>query len=128
MAFSDLLEDVAKAFEAIGAAVLVIGLAWSVVLAARRWRTAGGRSAYQALRETFGAVLLTAETRSRRPRHRQVLDAVAPAAGSLDQRVCQEKKCPRPGTKPVTRGMLPGDTTEQRKELWGRDSNSQPTG
>jgi uncharacterized membrane protein len=58
MAFSDLLEDVAKAFEAIGAAVLVIGLAWSVVLAAGRWRAAGGRSGYQALRETFGAVLL----------------------------------------------------------------------
>jgi hypothetical protein len=33
-------------------------LIWSVVLASAAWRAAGGRSGYQALRETFGGVLL----------------------------------------------------------------------
>jgi uncharacterized membrane protein len=58
MAFTDLLADVARVFEALGAAVLVIGLIWSVVVASVTWRAAGGRSGYQALRETFGGVLL----------------------------------------------------------------------
>jgi uncharacterized membrane protein len=60
MAFNSLLADVARVFEAIGAAVLVVGLIWSVVTASLTWRTAGGRRGYQALRETFGAVLLLA--------------------------------------------------------------------
>jgi uncharacterized membrane protein len=58
MTFTRLLADVARVFEAIGAAVLVIGLIWSAVLACRTWRTSGGRRAYRTLRETFGAVLL----------------------------------------------------------------------
>jgi uncharacterized membrane protein len=58
MAFTRLLADVARIFEAIGAGVLVVGLIWSVVVASRTWRTADGRRAYQVLRETFGAVLL----------------------------------------------------------------------
>ena len=48
----------ARGFEAIGAAVLVIGLIWSVVVAARTWRAAGGSRGYQALRQTFGSALL----------------------------------------------------------------------
>ncbi len=60
MAFSSLLADVARVFEAIGAAILVVGLVWSVVAASLTWRAAGGRRGYQALRETFGAVLLLA--------------------------------------------------------------------
>jgi uncharacterized membrane protein len=60
MAFTGLLAHVAQLFDAIGAAVLVAGLVWSVVVASLTWRTAGGRSAYQALRETFGGVLLLA--------------------------------------------------------------------
>src|ERR1700733_4816130 len=58
MAFTGLLAHVARLFEAIGAAVLVVGLIWSVVVASLAWRANGGRSGYQALRETFGAVLL----------------------------------------------------------------------
>jgi uncharacterized membrane protein len=58
VAFTSLLADVARVFEAIGAAVLVVGLLWSVVLAGRTWRAAGGSPAYQKLREAFGAVLL----------------------------------------------------------------------
>jgi uncharacterized membrane protein len=58
MAFSSLLADVARVFEAIGAAVLVVGLVWSVVVASVTWRAAGGARGYQALRQTFGAVLL----------------------------------------------------------------------
>jgi uncharacterized membrane protein len=58
MLFTNVLTGVARVFEAIGGAVLVVGLIWSVVVASARWRTAGGRSGYQALRETFGGVLL----------------------------------------------------------------------
>jgi uncharacterized membrane protein len=58
MTFTDLLADGARVFEGVGAAVLVVGLIWSVVVASVMWRAAGGRSGYQALRETFGGVLL----------------------------------------------------------------------
>lgn len=58
MDFTHLLADVARIFEAIGAAVLVVGLIWSAVLACLTWRTAGGKQGYQTLRESFGAVLL----------------------------------------------------------------------
>jgi uncharacterized membrane protein len=58
MAFTDVMEHVAQGFEAFGVAVLMLGLAWSVIVAARTWRAAGGRRGYQALRETFGGVLL----------------------------------------------------------------------
>jgi uncharacterized membrane protein len=56
--FTDLLAHVARVFDAIGAAVLVVGLIWSVVVAGIAWRAHGGRSGYNELRETFGAVLL----------------------------------------------------------------------
>jgi len=58
MAFTSLLSDAARVFEALGAAVLVVGLIWSVVLSSLAWRAGGGRRGYQALRETFGGVLL----------------------------------------------------------------------
>jgi uncharacterized membrane protein len=58
MAFTGVMTHVAEGFEAFGAAVLILGLAWSVIVAARIWRVAGGRRGYQALRETFGGVLL----------------------------------------------------------------------
>jgi uncharacterized membrane protein len=58
MAFTSVLADVAQVFEAIGTAVLAAGLLWSVVLAGMAWRADGGRKGYQALRETFGGVLL----------------------------------------------------------------------
>jgi uncharacterized membrane protein len=53
-----LIERVAQGFELLGVAVLVLGLVWSAALAARTWRTEGGRPGYLALRETFGSVLL----------------------------------------------------------------------
>ncbi|MFG2040770.1 DUF1622 domain-containing protein [Dactylosporangium sp. NPDC048998] len=58
MAFTDVMEHAAQGFEAFGVFVLLFGLVWSVVLAARIWRAAGGRRGYLALRETFGGVLL----------------------------------------------------------------------
>jgi uncharacterized membrane protein len=58
MTFAELMEHVAQGFEAIGVGVLVLGLVWSVVLACRTWAVADGRRAYQALRESFGGVLL----------------------------------------------------------------------
>jgi uncharacterized membrane protein len=58
MTFTSVLEDAARAFEALGAAVLAVGLIWSVAVAGKTWRAAGGRKGYQALRATFGGVLL----------------------------------------------------------------------
>ena|SRR5690242_15199637 len=58
MAFTDMMEHVAQGFEAFGVAFLILGLAWSIIVATRTWHAAGGRRGYQALRETFGGVLL----------------------------------------------------------------------
>ena len=59
MTFTEAMDDVAKAFEALGAAVLVLGLLLSLAMSGRVWRrTRKGRVAYRTLRETFGGVLL----------------------------------------------------------------------
>jgi uncharacterized membrane protein len=58
MRFTEVIEHAAQGFDAIGVTVLVVGLVWSLVVAARMWRAAGGRRGYRALRETFGGVLL----------------------------------------------------------------------
>ncbi|HEX6873292.1 MAG TPA: DUF1622 domain-containing protein [Micromonosporaceae bacterium] len=58
MTFTETMDHVAQAFEAIGVGVLVVGLLWSLVLAIRTWQTSGGRVGYRALRESFGGVLL----------------------------------------------------------------------
>lgn len=57
---TDLAQRVAQGFDIVGAAVLILGLVWSVVMAVRLWRRDGGRRGYRALRETFGSVLLLA--------------------------------------------------------------------
>jgi uncharacterized membrane protein len=58
MRFADVMEHVAQGVEAIGVVVLIAGLGWSLVVAGRLWRSAGGQRAFRALRETFGGVLL----------------------------------------------------------------------
>lgn len=59
MSFVELMENVAKGFEAVGVAVFVLGLLWSAGLAVSVWsRTKNGREAYGVLRESFGGVLL----------------------------------------------------------------------
>ncbi len=59
MSFTEAMDHVAKVFEVIGAAVLVLGLLLSLTLAGHVWwRTRHGRAGYQTLRETFGGVLL----------------------------------------------------------------------
>jgi len=59
MTFTEAMDDVAKAFEALGAAVLVLGLLLSLGLSGQVWRrTRQRRVAYRTLRETFGGVLL----------------------------------------------------------------------
>ncbi len=58
MTFTELIRWAARGFDVIGAAVLALGLLWSIVLATRTWRAAGGRRGYQALRQIFGSVLL----------------------------------------------------------------------
>jgi uncharacterized membrane protein len=57
--FTAVMDHVAQGFEALGAAVLVIGVVWSIVLAAIAWRRSGKpRRAYAALRQAFGGALL----------------------------------------------------------------------
>ena len=59
MTFSEVMEHIARAFEAVGALVLVAGLVWSLMYSAIVWRrTASGRKGYSTLRESFGGVLL----------------------------------------------------------------------
>jgi hypothetical protein len=55
MVFADVIRHVAQGFEAFGVAVLILGIGWSVIVAARTWRAAGGRRGYPAWCETFGA-------------------------------------------------------------------------
>ena len=57
--FATVMDHVAQGFEALGAAVLVVGVVWSIVLAAIAWRRSGRpRNAYAALRRAFGGALL----------------------------------------------------------------------
>jgi len=58
MRFTEVMENVARGFEAFGALVLVVGLLWSLTVATRKWHIADGRQGYQTLRATFGGVLL----------------------------------------------------------------------
>jgi uncharacterized membrane protein len=59
MTFTEGMDHIAKAFELVSAAVLVLGMPLSLALSGRVWwRTRDGRAAYQALRETFGGALL----------------------------------------------------------------------
>jgi uncharacterized membrane protein len=57
--FSTAMNHVAQGFEALGAAVLVVGIICSFVLAAVAWRRSGQASTgYVALRSAFGGTLL----------------------------------------------------------------------
>ncbi len=57
--FTTVMDDVARAFEVLGTAILVIGVIWSFTLAARTLRRTGsGATAYTALRRAFGGTLL----------------------------------------------------------------------
>jgi uncharacterized membrane protein len=57
--FTGLMDHVAQGFEALGAAILVVGVIWSFVLAAIAVRRSGwSRKAYLVLRQAFGGTLL----------------------------------------------------------------------
>jgi uncharacterized membrane protein len=57
--FTELMDHVAQGFEALGAAILVLGVIWSVVLAATTARrTRSGAKAYLVARQAFGGTLL----------------------------------------------------------------------
>ena len=57
--FTELMEYVARGFEALGAAILVVGVIWSFVLAAVAVRRSGwSAKAYLVLRQAFGGTLL----------------------------------------------------------------------
>ncbi len=58
MTFTHGMDQVAQAFEVLGALVLVAGLVWSILRGAQTWRSAGGRQGFLALRGTFGGALL----------------------------------------------------------------------
>jgi uncharacterized membrane protein len=58
-AFTELMDHVAQGFEALGAAILVAGVAWSFVLAAVTLRRSDRPArAYLVLRQAFGGTLL----------------------------------------------------------------------
>src|ERR1700722_10909997 len=57
--FAALMDHVAQGFEALGAAILVVGMIWSFVLAAVTVRRSGwSPKAYLVLRQAFGGTLL----------------------------------------------------------------------
>jgi uncharacterized membrane protein len=57
--FTRLMDHVAQGFEALGAAILVVGFVWSFVLAAAAVRRSGwSAKAYLILRQAFGGTLL----------------------------------------------------------------------
>ena len=57
--FNALMDHVAQGFEALGTAILVVGVIWSFVLAAMATRRSGWSStAYLVLRQAFGGTLL----------------------------------------------------------------------
>lgn len=57
--FTRLMDHVAQGFEALGAAILVVGVIWSFVLAAVAARRSGwSAKAYLVLRQAFGGTLL----------------------------------------------------------------------
>ena len=57
--FTTLMDHVAQGFEALGAAILVLGVIWSFVLGAVAWRRSGRPAkAYLVLRQAFGGTLL----------------------------------------------------------------------
>jgi uncharacterized membrane protein len=57
--FTSLMDHVAQGFEALGAAILVVGVVWSFVLAAVVVRRSGwSKDAYLVLRQSFGGTLL----------------------------------------------------------------------
>lgn len=59
MTFSEAMETVARAFEVLGAAVLVVGVIFAAIISLRAWRkTRDGEHAYGMLRRTIGGVLL----------------------------------------------------------------------
>lgn len=59
MTFTEVMDHVAQAFEALGALVLSGGALWSFLIGAMAWRRSGnGRQAYALLRRTLGGSLL----------------------------------------------------------------------
>ena len=57
--FTELMDHVAEGFEALGAAILVVGVIWSFILAATALRRSGSTAkSYAVLRQTFGGALL----------------------------------------------------------------------
>ena len=57
--FTELMDHVAQSFEALGAAILVVGVIWSFVLAAVAARRSGwSAKTYLVLRQAFGGTLL----------------------------------------------------------------------
>jgi uncharacterized membrane protein len=59
VSFATVMDHVAQGFEALGAAILVVGVIWSFVLAAVTARRSGwSAGAYRVLREAFGGTLL----------------------------------------------------------------------
>ncbi len=58
-AFAEIMETVARIFEGLAAAILLLGLIWATALAWHTYRrTRDGKSAYRTMREAFGGAIL----------------------------------------------------------------------
>jgi uncharacterized membrane protein len=58
-AFTDAMEFVARLFEVVAAAVILLGLMWAAVLSWRSYRKSrSGSTAYRTMREAFGGAIL----------------------------------------------------------------------
>lgn len=58
-AYADLMMTVAQTFEIVAAAVLILGLLFSAILAVRTWRRSrNGPATYRVMRQSFGGVIL----------------------------------------------------------------------
>ena len=57
--FTTAMDGIAKSFELVGVAILVVGMLWSAWIALATWRrTHRGADGYLTLRRTFGSTLL----------------------------------------------------------------------
>ena len=56
--YTSVMLTIAQAFELVAALSIVAGLVFATVLSVRVWRRAGGKSAYETMRRSFGGAIL----------------------------------------------------------------------
>lgn len=134
-AFTQVMEVVARTFEATAAAVLLVGLLWSVWLSVRAYRRRGsGNAAYRMMRRAFGgAILLGLEILVAGDLIRTV--AVAPTLENaltlgiivlIRTLLSLSLQIEIEGTLPWRRGLVSGATVMRDAQRESRDPGPQP--